>query len=91
MYIVNFLDSLNQFIDQYGDAFPFKHITMDDLKKNIGILERCADFILDLFCQIGLQKNYEPNEIGLELESCLDFLNKIRFQYHEKERYKYDL
>lgn len=74
---------LNQYIEKYGATLPFKNVTMEDLKGNIDILETCTDFILDLFCNIGLQKNYEPNEIGLELESCIDFLNKIRFQFHE--------
>lgn len=37
-----------------------------------------VDKLLDLFVSIGLEKNYEPNKIGLQIESLIDIFNPYR-------------
>lgn len=81
-----YISKINQYIKNYGSSLSFKYLTIEDLEKNVVVLDECVDFLLELLCQIGLQKNYEPNEVGLEIENCLDFLNRIRYKYYELQR-----
>ena len=50
---------INHYIDLYGTSLSFKHLSIEDLMTNADILEECADFIVDLFCEIGLRDDFE--------------------------------
>lgn len=45
-------------------------IIPDDIKEEI--IEICASKLMEL----GLNKEYEPNQIGIYLESLIDYFNK---------------
>ncbi|MCK5216078.1 MAG: hypothetical protein KAR05_12090 [Candidatus Omnitrophica bacterium] len=38
-------------------------------------LDKIVDVLSDLFTKIGLQKDDEPNPIGLKIEDMIDFFN----------------
>lgn len=74
---------INHYIDLYGTSLSFKHLSIEDLMTNADILEECVDFIIDLFCEIGLRDDFEPNDEGYKLDKCLEFINSIRYKYHD--------
>jgi len=79
----NYINEINNYIGKYGASLSFKSISIDCLKQNLDILEECTEFILDLFCEIGLRDDFEPNNEGYKLEECLEFINGIRYKYHD--------
>ena len=79
----NFIEVIQGCITEYGDTESEKTITLQALQKDFELLEWCCDFVVDLFCEIGLDEKFEPNSTGRELDRCLEFLNSIRYKYHD--------
>ena len=78
-----YIKKINKYIDKFGIYLSFKNITLDNLTKDLIVLDECAEFLLDLFCQFGLNADFEPNEDGLDLENCIDFINNIRIKHFD--------
>jgi len=78
-----YLKILQKYIIEYTDTDSKKIIDLQMLQTDLDLLEWCCDFVDYLFCKIGLDEKYEPNPIGKELDKCLEYLNSIRYQYHD--------
>ncbi len=79
----NYLEVLREYIKKYGNTESPKNINLHALQNDLDLLEWCCDFVDYLFSNIGLDEEYEPNSIGRELDKCLEYLNSIRYQYHD--------
>ena len=79
----NCVNDINTFVRTYGDGVTFKSVDLNMLIEHQDVLDDCLDFILDLYCSIGLNDDFEPNRIGKRLYDCLECLNDIRYKYHD--------
>ena len=79
----NYIEILQGYITKYSNTESPENINLYVLQKDLELLEWCCDFVVYLFCNIGLDEKYEPNSVGKELDKCLEFLNSIRYQYHD--------
>ena len=77
-----FTETINYYINLYGMLLSFENVSPDDLKNDICVLEECEEFVLNLFCTIGLKDDFEPNEEGIVLDKCLEYINDIRYKFH---------
>lgn len=58
-------------------------ISLDELSKDINLIDKCIDCVLDEFCEKGLRNDSEPNEYGFKLEETIEFLNSYRYNLEE--------
>ena len=68
---------LNGYIKKYPNDLPFACVD-EALLLNIDKVTLCIDFIIDLFCKIGVNAQLAPSTDGILLDSCLEFLTERR-------------
>ena len=76
-----YINLINYYLNKY---YPEAHLIIKDenqLHSDRALFESVEDIILDLFCLIGLDEQYEPNELGKQLDKCLEYLSELRYKF----------
>lgn len=74
----NHIDALNEYIGRFPNRLPFVAITLEEIENDEDKLNKCIDFVISLFTEIGLSESMAPTIDGIRLDACLEFLGDIK-------------
>lgn len=57
---------------------------------NLSEVDLCIDYVADVLCNEGFEKDSQPNSYGLKLETVIDYLPRIRFSIVDDIEFVWD-
>ena len=61
---------------------PPKNVGLSSM--NLSEVDQCIDCVSDVLCNEGFDKKSNPNSYGMDLETVIDYLSRIRFSIVDK-------
>ena len=59
---------------------PYTMVGEKTLRNDLSLIDEYLEITTDVFLEYGLQKDWEPNTFGLQLEEVINCLLKIRYE-----------
>lgn len=78
---IEYLDIIKGCCKHSKHLLPY--VTIESISKNLQLIDALIDVVLDNYCEIGLQNDYEPNALGIKLDDTISFLLQYRYSLED--------